>query len=299
MTKTLFAALIGRPNVGKSTLLNYILGEKVSIVSNKPQTTRTKITGILTKDDTQYVFLDTPVIHKPQTKLGSAMVKTANAAVGDVDVVLWLVEAGDKIGAVEASLIRRFKDGELPVILLINKTDISNANAIGETILRFSSEMEFAAVIPISAKTGESVDALFSELDKFTIDSDWIFPDDMFTDQPERVIASEIIREKLLQTLDKEIPHGTAVVIEEFKESKDMLKIRAEIFCEKASHKPIIIGKGGRELKLVGTRAREDMERFFGVKVFLDLWVKVKENWRQSDASIANLGFFKKDSDDI
>lgn len=299
MTKTLFAALIGRPNVGKSTLLNQILGEKVSIVSNKPQTTRTKITGILTKDDTQYVFLDTPGIHKPQTKLGSAMVKTANAAVGDVDVVLWLIEAGDKIGAVESSLIRRFKDGDIPVILLINKTDISNANIIGETILRFSSEMDFASVIPISAKNGENVDALFSELDKFTIESDWIFPDDMFTDQPERVIASEIIREKLLQTLDKEIPHGTAVVIEEFKESPTMLKIRAEIFCEKASHKPIIIGKGGRELKLVGTRAREDMERFFGIKVFLDLWVKVKENWRQSEASIANLGFSKKDSDDI
>jgi len=295
MTKTLFAALIGRPNVGKSTLMNNILGEKVSIVSNKPQTTRTKITGILTKNETQYVFLDTPGIHKPQNKLGTFMVKAANSAVADVDVVLWLVEAGDKIGTVESSLLRRFKEGDVPVILLVNKTDLSSAKEIGDTILRFSAECEFDAVIPISAKTGSNVDEIFGEIDKYAQESEWIFPDDMFTDQPERVIASEIIREKLLQTLNEEIPHGTAVVIEEFKDSGKMIKIRAEIFCERASHKPIIIGKGGRELKLVGTRAREDMERFFGTKVFLDLWVKVKENWRESEAGIANLGFRRDD----
>lgn len=291
MEKTLFAALIGRPNVGKSTLMNYVLGKKVSIVSSKPQTTRTRITGIMSRGDTQYVFLDTPGVHKPQTKLGAVMVKTASSAVGDVDVVLWLVEAGDRIGDVEQSLIRRFKSDELPVILLVNKIDESSAEEIGETIVRFSSEMDFAAVIPISAKTGKNVEEIFGEIDKFAFEGEWIFPDDMFTDQPERVIASEIIREKLLQTLNKEVPHGTAVVIEEFSESDTMIKIRAEIFCEKESHKPIIIGKGGRELKLVGTRAREDMERFFGVKVFLDLWVKVKENWRDSEASISNFGF--------
>ena len=291
MEKTLFAALIGRPNVGKSTLMNYVLGKKVSIVSSKPQTTRTRITGIMSRGDTQYVFLDTPGVHKPQTKLGAVMVKTASSAVGDVDVVLWLVEAGDRIGDVERSLIRRFKSDELPVILLVNKIDESSAEEIGETIVRFSSEMDFAAVIPISAKTGKNVEEIFGEIDKFAFEGEWIFPDDMFTDQPERVIASEIIREKLLQTLNKEVPHGTAVVIEEFSESDTMIKIRAEIFCEKESHKPIIIGKGGRELKLVGTRAREDMERFFGVKVFLDLWVKVKENWRDSEASISNFGF--------
>lgn len=295
MTKTLFAALIGRPNVGKSTLLNLLLGEKVSIVSNKPQTTRTRITGILSKNETQYVFLDTPGIHKPQNKLGSFMVKTANNAIGDVDVVLWLVECGDKIGPVESSLLRKFKESDMPVILLINKTDLSDAKTIGDTIIRFSSEMEFSAVIPISAKTGENTGDIFGELDKFAQESEWIFPDDMITDQPERVIASEIIREKILQTLDKEIPHGTAVVIEDFQESSTMISIRAEIFCEKASHKPILIGKGGKELKLIGTKAREDMEKFFGCKVFLDLWVKVKERWRDSEATIANFGYKKEE----
>lgn len=299
MKKTLFAALIGRPNVGKSTLMNYMLGRKVSIVSSKPQTTRTRITGILSRGETQYVFLDTPGIHKPQTKLGTFMVKAASSAVGDVDVVLWLVEAGDRIGEVEQSLIRRFKTDELPVILLVNKIDEANAETIGDTIARFSAEFEFDAVVPICAKNGKNVDEIYGEIDKFACEGEWIFPDDMFTDQPERVIASEIIREKLLQTLDKEVPHGTAVVIEEFSESDTMIKIRAEIFCEKESHKPIIIGKGGRELKLVGTRAREDMERFFGVKVFLDLWVKVKENWRESDASIANFGFRRDDGDEL
>jgi GTP-binding protein Era len=223
------------------------------------------------------------------------MVKTANTAVGDVDVVLWLIEAGDKIGPVEEMLMKKLESDGVPTILLINKTDISGAEEIGETILRFSERFEFDAVIPVSAKTGDKVEDIFSEIDKFAYESEWIFPDDMFTDQPERVIASEIIREKLLQTLDKEVPHGTAVVIEEFSESEEMIKIRAEIFCEKESHKPIIIGKGGRELKLVGTRAREDMERFFGVKVYLDLWVKVKEKWRESEMGIANFGFKKEE----
>ena len=291
MKKNLFAALIGRPNVGKSTLLNSILGEHVSIVSPKPQTTRTKITGIYTKDDTQYVFVDTPGIHKPKDKLGSYMMKIADGAAADVDIVLLLVEAGDRVGPVETELLRRFDGYGVPTVLIINKTDISNAREIGDTIARYAEHHTFDAVIPISAKNGTGVDIIFEEIEKYAVEGPWFVPDDIITDQPERVIASEIIREKLLNALGNEIPHGTAVVIESFKEKKDLISIRAEIFCEKASHKPIIIGKNGEMLKKIGSRAREDMERFFGTKIFLDLWVKVKENWRESTATIANFGF--------
>ncbi len=291
MKKNLFAALIGRPNVGKSTLLNTLLGEHISIVSPKPQTTRTRITGILTKEETQFVFLDTPGIHKPKDKLGSYMMKVADGAAADVDLVLLLVEAGDRVGPVEKELLRRFEGAHLPTVLIINKTDISNAREIGDTIARFAEYHTFDAVIPISAKNGENVSIILDEIDKFAMDGPWFFPDDIITDQPERVIASEIIREKLLNALGNEIPHGTAVVIESFKEKKDLISIRAEIFCEKNSHKPIIIGKNGDMLKKIGSWAREDMEKFFGVKIFLDLWVKVKENWRESAAVVANLGF--------
>ena len=291
MKKNLFAALIGRPNVGKSTLLNSILGEHVSIVSPKPQTTRTKITGIYTKDETQYVFVDTPGIHKPKDKLGSYMMKVADGAAADVDIVLLLVEAGDRVGPVETELLRRFDGYGVPTVLIINKTDISNAREIGDTIARFAEHHTFDAVIPISAKNGTGVDIIFEEIEKFAVEGPWFFPDDIITDQPERVIASEIIREKLLNALGNEIPHGTAVVIESFKEKKDLISIRGEIFCEKASHKPIIIGKNGDMLKKIGSFAREDMERFFGTKIFLDLWVKIKENWRESTATIANFGF--------
>lgn len=291
MKKNLFAALIGRPNVGKSTLLNSILGEHVSIVSPKPQTTRTKITGIYTKDDTQYVFVDTPGIHKPKDKLGSYMMKIADGAAADVDIVLLLVEAGDRVGPVETELLRRFDGYDVPTVLIINKTDISNAREIGDTIARYAEHHTFDAVIPISAKNGTGVDIIFEEIEKYAVEGPWFFPDDIITDQPERVIASEIIREKLLNALGNEIPHGTAVVIESFKEKKELISIRAEIFCEKASHKPIIIGKNGTMLKKIGSQAREDMERFFGTKIFLDLWVKIKENWRDSTATIANFGF--------
>lgn len=291
MKKNLFAALIGRPNVGKSTLLNSLLGEHISIVSPKPQTTRTRITGILTKDETQYVFLDTPGIHKPKDKLGSYMMKVADGAAADVDLVLLLVEAGDRVGPVEKELLRRFEGAQIPTVLIINKTDISNAREIGDTIARFAEYHTFDAVIPISAKNGENVSIILDEIDKFAMEGPWFFPDDIITDQPERAIASEIIREKLLNALGNEIPHGTAVVIESFKEKKDLLSIRAEIFCERGSHKPIIIGKNGEMLKKIGSWAREDMEKFFGVKVFLDLWVKVKENWRESSAVVANFGF--------
>jgi GTP-binding protein Era len=290
MQKTIFAAIVGRPNTGKSTLLNAILGQKVAIVSPKPQTTRTRITGILTKEETQFVFLDTPGIHRPQDKLGSYMVKEANGAIGDVDAVLLVVESGNRVGEVEKSIIKKV-DPEIPLILVINKTDVSNATQVAETILRYSAEREFSAVVPISAKNNDGVDHIIDELGKFANESPWFFPEDIVTDQPERFIAAEIIREKILRLLAEEIPHGVAVVIEEFRESSKIIKIRAEIFCEKDSHKPILIGKRGDMLKKIGSMAREDMEKIFGIQVFLDLWVKVKENWREQNAAIANFGF--------
>lgn len=290
MKKTIFTAIVGRPNTGKSTLLNAILGHKVAIVSSKPQTTRTRITGILTKDDTQFVFLDTPGIHKPHDKLGSYMVKEATGAIGDVDAVLLVVECGSKVSDIEKNIMRKIAP-ETPLILVINKTDISNATQVAETIIRFSAEREFTAVVPISAKNGKGVDEVIDEISKYSHESPWFFPDDIVTDQPERAMAAEIIREKMLRLLAEEIPHGVAVVVESFEESPKIIKIRAEIFCEKDSHKPIIIGKRGEMLKKIGTMAREDMESLFGMKVFLDLWVKVKENWRETNATIANFGF--------
>ena len=296
MKKTIFTAIIGRANTGKSTLLNTLLGEKIAIVSNKPQTTRTKITGITSKGDTQYVFLDTPGIHKPQDKLGSFMMRAASDAATGVNLILYIVSAGDRIGPIEENLMKRFKEIDVPVVLLVNKTDISRAEQIGDTILRFSGKYDFAAVIPISAKNGDNTNIIFDEIDKYATETDeWIFPDDMITDQPERQIAAEFIREKLLRLLSEEIPHGIAVVIEEWRETSKLLSIRAEIFCERASHKPIIIGKGGATLKKVGEMAREDLEAFFGMKVYLDLWVKVKENWRESDFAVSNLGFKREE----
>ena len=239
MKKTIFTAIIGRANTGKSTLLNTLLGEKIAIVSNKPQTTRTKITGITSRGDTQYVFLDTPGIHKPQDKLGSFMMRAASDAATGVDLILYIVSAGDRIGPIEENLMKHFKEIDVPVVLLVNKTDISRAEQIGDTILRFSGKYDFAAVIPISAKNGDNTSIIFDEIDKYATETDeWIFPDDMITDQPERQIAAEFIREKLLRLLNEEIPHGVAVVIEEWKETSKLLSIRAEIFCEKASHKP-------------------------------------------------------------
>lgn len=290
MKKTIFTAIVGRPNTGKSTLLNAILGQKVAIVSSKPQTTRTRITGILTKDDTQFVFLDTPGIHKPHDKLGSYMVKEATGAIGDVDAVLLVVECGSKVSDIEKNIMRKIAP-ETPLILVINKTDISNATQVAETIIRFSAEREFTAVVPISAKNGKGIDEVIDEISKYSHESPWFFPDDIVTDQPERAMAAEIIREKMLRLLADEIPHGVAVIVESFEESPKIIKIRAEIFCEKDSHKPIIIGKRGEMLKKIGTMAREDMESLFGIKVFLDLWVKVKENWRETNATIANFGF--------
>lgn len=292
--KTGFIALVGRPNVGKSTLLNSLLGEKIAAVSRKPQTTRTSITGILTKGSRQYVFLDTPGVHKPRTKLGDMMMKSVGTATTDVCLVLLVVEPLEEIHPIERELLDKFGKMNVPVVLLINKTDLYSPENIIRTIDVFSKEYPLKAVIPLSAKTGDGVEIIFEEAEPFLEEAEWFFPSDMITDQPERTIAGEIIREKLLKLLDKEIPHGIAVVIEDFKESEKLIDIRAEIYCEKASHKKIIIGRDGAMLKKVGSFAREDLEAFFGVHVNINLWVKVKENWRDNEMLLNSLGF-KKD----
>ncbi len=289
--KTAFISIVGRPNVGKSTMMNTIIGEKIAIVSKKPQTTRNRIMGVYTKDDTQYVFVDTPGMHKPRTKLGDFMVGETGSAIRDADIIVLVIEPVASVGDIESGLISKIKSSHVPCVLVINKVDTSNPEEIAKTIFAYSSAYDFDAVIPLCAKNGKGCDILLREIDKYTVESDWLFPEDMLTDQPERQIAAEIIREKLLRTLDKEIPHGVAVVIEGFEDEGTLIRIRAEIFCEKTSHKGIIVGKGGAALKLVGSRAREDLEKFFGVKVFLDLWVKVKENWRDTSSAISNFGY--------
>ncbi len=295
MTKTGFIAIVGRPNVGKSTLLNAILGEKVAIVSKKPQTTRTRITGILTKDESQFVFLDTPGMHKPKTKLGDRMVETVRQTVRDVDASILVVEAGGKKTEVEEGFLSYFRQNEMPAILVINKTDRANAQSVAQTILEYSKEYDFASVIPISALKKDGIELVVKECEPFLQESPWFFPSDAMTDQPERQIVAEVIREKILRTMEDEIPHGTAVVIEEFKEEKKILRIRAEIFCERESHKRMLIGKNGSALKTIGTYAREDLEAFFGIPVYLNLWVKVKERWRDSDTMLNHLGFQNED----
>ena len=291
MKRTAFIAIVGRPNVGKSTLLNAILGEKVAIVSNKPQTTRNRITGIFTKGDDQFVFLDTPGMHSPKNSLGEFMVKAADTSMRDADAVVLVVDTGKEITTVEENVISYLKKSGIPAILALNKIDMYDREALAETISKYAEKHDFVAFVPIAAKKGKNVPELMDECSKFLSESDWFFPEDMITDQPERQIAAEIIREKILRTLNKEIPHGTAVVIEEFKDEGTLIRIRAEIFCEKASHKGIIVGKGGEALKLIGTYAREDLEKMFGTKVYLNLWVKVKENWRESARTVGNFGY--------
>ncbi len=291
MKKTGFIAIVGRPNVGKSTLMNQILGEKIAIVSAKPQTTRNRIIGIHTTGEAQFVFLDTPGIHRPKNKLGDYMVKAANSSMKDADAVILVVEADKPVSEVEENVMAYLKRTETPSILAINKVDLTNREVIAQTITAYAAMHDFDAFVPICARKGENVPALLEECTKFLEPSDWFFPEDMITDQPERQVAAEIIREKILRTLDKEIPHGTAVVIEEFKEEKGLVSIRAEIFCEKASHKGIIVGKNGASLKLIGSYARADLEKLLGTKVYLNLWVKVKENWRESTAIVSNFGY--------
>ncbi len=295
MTKTGFIAIVGRPNVGKSTLLNRILGEKVAIVSNKPQTTRNRILGIYTKDENQIVFFDTPGIFNPRNCLGDFMVKTAKSAMTDADAVILMADVGREISKVEEGVITYAKQSGTPLVLALNKVDEYNREQIAGAIAQYAALHDYAAVVPISAKNGTAVDELLQECSAFLQEGTWMFPDDIVTDQPERQIASEIIREKILRTLDKEVPHGCAVVIEDFKEEDGLISIRAEIYVEKNSHKGILVGKNGAELKLIGTYAREDMEKIFGTKVYLNLWVRVKDNWRDSLRGVTDFGYINED----
>lgn len=291
MKKTGYIAIVGRPNVGKSTLLNAILGEKIAITSKKPQTTRNRIMGIHTVYENQFVFVDTPGVHKPRTKLGDFMVETARSTLGGVDGAILVVEAREAVGDIESGILENIKAMHIPCILVINKIDAVKRENIVKTISAYAEAYDFSAVVPISAKNGKYVDTVLLECEKFLAEGEWLFPEDAITDQPERQIVAEIIREKLLRTLDEEIPHGTAVVIEEFKEKRDSIAIRAEIYCEKESHKGIIIGKHGATIKLIGTHAREDIEKMLDTRVFLDLYVRVKENWRDSTFNLANFGY--------
>ena len=281
-----------RPNVGQSTLTNTLVGEKIAIVSNKPQTTRNRICAVVTKGDTQFVFMDTPGFHKPRTRLGDYMVNVVRESVADVDAVMLLVEPLPNIGKQEQELIARFKETGVPALLVINKIDTVQRAELLEVMAVYSAAYEFDAIIPISAKTGEGVDELLAELSKYAVDGPPLFPDDMISDQPEKQICAELVREKLLLCLDKEIPHGTAVEVTRFSERDDgIIDMDVTIYCEKASHKGIIIGKKGAMLKKIGELARADIEAFMGTKVFLQTWVKVKENWRDSQAQLSNFGF--------
>lgn len=292
MTKTAMITIAGRPNVGKSTLTNALVGEKIAIVSNKPQTTRNRICGILTRGETQLVVMDTPGFHKPRTKLGDYMVGVVEESVADVDAAFLLVEPIANIGPQEEALIAQIKAAHVPAVLVINKIDTVEKEALLAVIACYSQAHSFEAVLPISAKTGEGVEELLQEAEKFAKPGPHLFPDDSVTDQPERQIMAEIIREKLLWCLDREVPHGTAVEVTRFSERDDgIIDLDATIYCEKASHKGIIIGKHGDMLKKISTMAREDCERFMGTKIYLQTWVKVKENWRDSDFLIRNFGY--------
>ena len=292
MTKSAMITVCGRPNVGKSTLTNALVSEKVAIVSDKPQTTRNRITAIFSRGDTQFVLMDTPGFHKPRTRLGDYMVNVVRESVADVDCVLLLVEPVAAIGPQEEALIQRIEQTGAPAILVINKIDTVDKLRLLEVMALYNARFAFDAILPVSAKSGEGLEELTAELEKYAAEGPHFFPDDMITDQPERQICAELIREKLLQCLDREIPHGTAVEITRFTEREDgVVEIEATIYCEKDSHKGIIIGKKGAMLKRIGELARTDMEAFLGAKVYLQTWVKVKENWRDSMAQLRNFGF--------
>ena len=293
MTKTAFIAIVGKPNVGKSSLLNKMLGAKVAIVSSKPQTTRTKIMGVLTLDETQLVFTDTPGFHKPHNKLGEYMNNAVGDSIGGTDAALFVVEPNGELNEKELELVKKFKQERLPVILAINKIDmVKEKKELLSRILYLTKMYDFEAVVPVSATEGEGVDELIDEMKKLSVESPHFFPDDTLTDQPERVLASEIIREKILRLMDKEIPHGIAVSIEKMRarESKEILDVEAVIYCERETHKGMIIGKNGSMLKKISTFARQDLEGFFEIKVNLHTWVKVKDNWRNRDGLIHNFG---------
>ena len=294
MTKTVFTAIVGCPNVGKSSLLNRILGSKVAIVTRKPQTTRTKITGVLTQGETQFVFTDTPGFHRPKNVLGQKMIRQIGEGISGMDACLFVTEPEGELKDEEKELLGRLKKEKAPVVLAINKLDtVRDKEILMKKIIELTGFYEFEAVIPVSAKTGENTDIITQELSKLAVESPHFFPDDTLTDQPERVIAAELIREKMLLLLDKEVPHGVAVSIEKMRDraQTDLMDVEAIIYCEKESHKGIIIGKKGEMLKKISTRARQDMEKFFGCRINLQCWVKVKEDWRNREGLIRNFGF--------
>ena len=293
ITKTAMVTVCGRPNVGKSTLTNALVGEKIAIVSNKPQTTRNRIYGVVNRDDIQFVFLDTPGFHKAKNRLGDYMVKVTRESIADVDAVVLLVEPIPHVGIPEQELIKKIKEAELPAVLCINKIDtIEKKEDLLAVIQAYTEAHDFDAIIPISALKQDGLRDLLIELAKFAEEGPQLFPDGMVTDQPDRQVVGEIVREKMLRNLDKEIPHGTAVEITRFVERGDeVIEVEATIYCEKKSHKGIIIGKNGDMLKKISTEARHDIERFMGAKVYLQTWVKVKENWRDNMNYIRSFGY--------
>ncbi|UOO38752.1 GTPase Era [Oscillospiraceae bacterium CM] len=284
--------IAGRPNVGKSTLLNALAGEKIAIVSNKPQTTRNRITAVVTRGDTQFIFLDTPGFHKAKTRLGDFMVGIVKESVAEVDAVALVVEPVETVGTQEQLLLEQLKQNGVPAILVINKIDTIKKEALLQVIARYTEAYAFGAVVPISAKQGDGLTDLLDELEKFAEPGPALFPEGMVTDQPEKQIVAELVREKLLVCLDREVPHGTAVEVTKFSERDDgIIDLDVTIYCEKQSHKGIIIGKNGEMLKKIGQLARIDIEKFMGTKVFLQTWVKVKENWRDSQTLLRNFGY--------
>ena len=291
MKRTGFLAVMGRPNVGKSTLVNRMVGQKVAIVSPKPQTTRGRILGIRTEGEDQYVFIDTPGIFAGQNPLGQYMVRTARSAVNDCDGAILVADAGFDPGDIERGLIGSFRKAGIPAVLALNKIDRIRRERLAQTIAAYAALHSFAAVVPVCAKSGKGVDELLEECGQLLHEGDWIFEEDMMTDQSARQMAAEIIREKILRTVNREVPHGIAVVIEAFDEEPQLTSIRAEIFCEKESHKGILVGKNGETLKRIGSYARDDLERLLGTQVYLNLWVKVKENWRESLKDLRSFGY--------
>jgi len=291
-----FIAIIGRPNVGKSTLINSLIGEKVVIVSDKPQTTRNRIQCVLTRENCQYIFIDTPGLHKPKTKLGEYMVSTARKALEDMDAVLFVVDAADGIGSGDRHIADLLKTVTVPVILAVNKMDIANLEPARKAVDEFVKDYSFSEIIEISAATGYNLRLLEDKLYTYLPEGPKYYPDDMITDQPERVIIAEIIREKALQLLKEEVPHGIGVEIESISERPDkaITDVHAVIICERTSHKGIVIGKGGRMLKDIGSLARQDIERLLGTKVYLELFVKVKEDWRNDQSMLRSLGYDKR-----
>jgi len=294
--KSGFVTIVGRPNVGKSTLMNRFAGEKIAIISEKPQTTRNSIKAVVTEETSQIIFIDTPGMHKPKTKLGEYMVSVVQESLNEVDIVLFLVEATDaEPGAGDQYIAEQLRNLKTPVFLLINKIDLVKKEQLLYVIDNYKNLMDFEAIIPVSAANGEGIDIVLNEIRKKLPEGPKYFPDDMLTDQPEKAIVAELIREKILMFLSDEVPHGVGVEVLSFKErpNKNLIDISATIYCEKNSHKPIIIGKEGKMLKKIGSQSRADIERFLGVKVYLELWVKVKDDWRNSESMLKTLGYSK------